>query len=162
MQPLDVLIVLGCRVSPLGSPVGASLRRVEHCSRLFQQGFASHIITSGGVRWSGQREADCFADALVARGIDRSVISLETRSRNTFENARFCADLIANLGASRVGIVTCDWHCPRAVELFQQLQINPIALPCHTPHSALPLAVARLFREQVASLMDSHRKKNNR
>ena len=53
----------------------------------------------------------------------------ETRSRDTWENARFSADLLRAAGISTVYVVTHAWHMPRALLAFRRAGITAVPAP---------------------------------
>jgi uncharacterized SAM-binding protein YcdF (DUF218 family) len=57
--------------------------------------------------------------AKLGGGIDLSRIILETKSKNTYENATFCASLVAPKSHERWLLVTSALHMPRAVASFK-------------------------------------------
>jgi uncharacterized SAM-binding protein YcdF (DUF218 family) len=82
------------------------------------------VIASGGATQGAMRaEADAIAEALRAAGVDDVIV--EARSRTTGENARFCAELLAPLGARTVWIVTQPFHGRRAARLFRHVGLDP-------------------------------------
>jgi uncharacterized SAM-binding protein YcdF (DUF218 family) len=78
------------------------------------------VIPSGG--FSGNRgnesEARIYADILRAE-YNIKVEHLETRSQNTWENARYTAQLMKKLGLHKIFLVTDAAHMPRAVYAFE-------------------------------------------
>ena len=62
----------------------------------------------------------------ISLGIDPSAIRLETRSKDTSENARFTATLV---GKGPVLLVTSAWHMPRSMLAFKHAGIEAIAAP---------------------------------
>jgi uncharacterized SAM-binding protein YcdF (DUF218 family) len=53
----------------------------------------------------------------------------EPRSRNTWENARYSAELLAGQGVERVLLVTHAWHMPRAMACFRAQGLDPVPAP---------------------------------
>ena len=54
---------------------------------------------------------------------------VETRSRDTWENARRSADLLRAAGIRTVYVVTHAWHMPRALLAFQRAGIEAVPAP---------------------------------
>lgn len=54
---------------------------------------------------------------------------VETKSRDTWENARFSGDILRPLGITSVYVVTHSWHMRRAVLAFQQAGFIVTAAP---------------------------------
>ena len=155
----DALIVLGCRVSG-GQLAHAALRRVERAALAYHEQGASVVIASGGKTWEGVMEADVFAHGLVMRGVPRERVLMERQSLSTLGNARGVAQLLRDVQrsggrpASRLGVVTCDWHMRRALRLFRGLGLDAIAVPAPSPARPLPVVVARYVRERASQLLD--------
>jgi len=93
---------------------------------------AARIVYTGGSssllgRPSG--EAEDARRLLVAMGVDAARITLETRSRNTDENARFTAALVHPESGQTWLVVTSAYHMPRAMGLFRKAGFAAIADP---------------------------------
>ena len=73
-------------------------------AELWAAGAAPRVLFSGGEgvltagRWGGASEAEAFAAVAAAAGLPPAATLTEPRSRNTGENARFSAALLAALG----------------------------------------------------------------
>ena len=148
----DALVLLGCRVATPTLP-GAAERRVERAARAFAEGLAERVVVSGGRRWDGAQEAETLARALVARGVPESALLLEADSQNTLENARFTARLLAPLGLVRVGLVSCDWHLPRALWIFRRAGLEPEPVAALSPPVSGGERSVRALREHGAWLL---------
>jgi uncharacterized SAM-binding protein YcdF (DUF218 family) len=148
----DALVLLGCRVEPASLP-GPAERRVERAARAFHDGLAPLVVVSGGRRWHGALEAERLAAALVARGVPESALLREEQSRNTLENARCTRALLALAGRTRIGLVSCDWHLPRALWIFRRAGFEVEPLPAPSPPVPLHRRALRSFRENGAWLL---------
>ena len=91
--PADVIIALGTN----------DLRVAEFAAELYQRGYGSMLVCTGGVahcgdlletRWE-KSEAEMFADVAERLGTPRDRILLETRATNTAENLRFARHLLS-------------------------------------------------------------------
>ncbi|WP_136661183.1 YdcF family protein [Nitratireductor sp. XY-223] len=102
------------------------------------------IVASGGdPRVAGVAEADIYAAALADLGVPSSDILTETRSRNTFENARYTGELVKNTPFDRYFLVTSAFHMRRSLLYFGHFGIDarPMAVFVLQPvRSRLPLA----------------------
>lgn len=79
-------------------------------------------------------EADALRAALEAGGLPPGRLHVELLSLTTVENALCAAPLLRALGARRPGVVTCDFHVPRALAAFAQAGFPAaIGLPAGTP-----------------------------
>jgi uncharacterized SAM-binding protein YcdF (DUF218 family) len=143
-RKLDAIVVLGCKVGPdQGSLSAPAARRADRGARAFHEGLSERIVVAGGRRWNGVQEAEALAVRLLSLGVPESAVLREDRSLTTAENARFTAELLARIGASRVGVVTCDWHVPRAMFLFKRAGLLPSAIPAESPRVSLTRRFSR-------------------
>ena len=133
LAPLDAIVVLGCRVHVGGVKTGAASRRTREAARTFHRVGARAVIASGGRRWNGEAEADGLSELLVELGVPRRAIVRELCSLSTIENAAYTAELLRAAEFHRVGIVTCDWHLPRALACFESVGITAIGFPATSP-----------------------------
>lgn len=130
---MEAIIVLGCRVGPAGQLSGAAARRVARAARAYHEGLAPRLILSGGRRWHGVPEAEAYRRALIALGVPDSALVRELCSLTTRENAHYSARLLARKPVSDLGVVTCDFHLPRALRCFRAEGLRPTGLPAITP-----------------------------
>lgn len=142
LQEAGAIVVLGGGVTPpsMGSDMlnlegGAD--RVWFGARLFHAGKAPLVVLSGGSdpEYSAFSEAESMALFMVALGVERDVLLLESASRNTTQNAVFTAALLAERGINRILLVTSALHMPRAVAQFEAAGMTVIPAP--TDHEVL-------------------------
>ena len=131
--PADVLIVLGARVYPGGSPSPALLARVQHGVMLYRRGIAPKLLLSGGDgAQAGVREAEVMRQLVREAGVPEAACVLELDSRTTEENARACVPLVRKLGARRCVVVTDTFHLLRARQAFWRegldVRMSPVPL----------------------------------
>jgi uncharacterized SAM-binding protein YcdF (DUF218 family) len=74
-------------------------------------------------------EGEEVAKKIAVLGVDPGRLILETRSRNTFENAQFSARLLKPEQNQRWLLVTSAWHMPRAIGCFRQAGFRVEAYP---------------------------------
>ncbi len=89
------------------------------------------VYTSGSASLTGETstEAARARDFIAAMGIAPERITIEDRSRNTDENARFTAAIIHPQPSERWVVVTSAFHMPRSMGLFRKAGFHPIAYP---------------------------------
>jgi uncharacterized SAM-binding protein YcdF (DUF218 family) len=91
---------------------------------------AKLIFTGGnGSLFDGEDAGTAVRDYLVDAGIASSRITIETASRDTYENALFTRDLIHPKPDERWLLVTSAFHMPRAVGVFRALGFNVVPYP---------------------------------
>jgi len=111
-------IVLGAKVLEDGSPSPAMARRVAHAVALAHAGKVANLLMSGGAVSHRVPEAHVMRDLAIAAGIAPHRVHVEDRSRNTIDNARLSAPILAAKDWSRLLLVTDSFHLPRARLIF--------------------------------------------
>lgn len=131
--PYDVAVVLG-GVAGYDAKKNqiefhANADRILKVLPLYFQGKVKKILLSGG---SGkliaeEKEAVVLADYLLQIGVKRNDLILEDRSRNTYENALYSAELIREHQFKKVLLSTSATHIKRAYLCFkkQNIPITP-------------------------------------
>lgn len=119
-----MIVVLGAKVLPDGVPSPALVARVERALALRTDEL---VLFSGG----GAPATEALAAFRLAQtlGLPPEAGMLEERSRSTFENARFSAELLAHRGIDEVVLVTDDFHAYRATAHFRRAGLRVISTP---------------------------------
>lgn len=91
-------------------------------------------------------------------GVPEGAIVRERCSLDTRDNARFAAALLARRGRSRVVLVTCTWHLPRALRLFRASGLEVEGHGVDPPTSTRAQRAYWLAREWLSSMNDLRRK----
>ena len=144
--------VLGCRA---GS--AALARRVIAGTEAYFTRGANLAVACGGRSWGGLVEADAMARLMATAGVPEGQIVRERCSLDTRDNARFTAALLARRGLSRVLVVTCSWHLPRAERLFRLAGLTVEGLGVDPPAPSMRQRVYWDLRERVSSWNDARR-----
>ncbi|MEO6328090.1 MAG: YdcF family protein [Ginsengibacter sp.] len=147
-QPGPVIIAEGvvydCGIVPGGfaSPdadengyFNAAADRFIQALKLFKLGKITHILISGGngkINKKNFREGAWVKKELIVMGIPDSVIFVEDRSNNTFDNALYAKQI---LDSGRLKppylLITSAYHVPRASLLFSNAGIAVVPFPCN-------------------------------
>jgi uncharacterized SAM-binding protein YcdF (DUF218 family) len=134
----DGIVVLGGGISSvlsrqIGSGVvsadGGRIVALAHLARLYPE---ARIIYSGGdASLAGNKppETDYVGSLLDDFGLARTRVALETRSRNTAENAAFASEIARPKPGERWLLVTSAQHMPRAVGSFRAVGFDVEAYP---------------------------------
>lgn len=143
-SPYDVGILLGGYTNSYILPehdrhnFNAAANRFTQTLELYRQGKIKKILLSGG---SGKiipnevLEADKAKTLLLRLGIPESDILVESKSRNTYENAQFSEKIIQeHLPGAKCLLLTSAWHMPRAEGCFRhtQLDVTPFSVDYHS------------------------------
>ena len=146
----DGIIVLGGAIAPeysrdYGEPVivGGG-NRIIAMAKLARAYPNARIIYSGGdasLFGNGGSEADFVPPLLDSLGIPQSRVTLESRARNTAENAAYVKSLINPRPGERWLLVTSAEHMPRAIGCFRQAGFAVEAYPVdwHTRRTLDPI-----------------------
>lgn len=132
-EPSDVIVVLGSGLRRDSSPGPAFYRRTAKAAELYQQGFAPHIICTGGFTAGHVRsEADACRELLEEAGVPASAISLEERSRSTIENAVYTREIMDANGWQTAIVVSDAYHLLRAGWIFREAGVQAVTSPANT------------------------------
>jgi uncharacterized SAM-binding protein YcdF (DUF218 family) len=123
----DVLIVLGGSLLKDEIMGESSYSRAVCADRAWKEGGFKTIVLSGGS--PGHSAAEALRDFLVALGVPRESIWLETRSRSTRENALFTKPILEGIPGRKV-LLTSDSHIYRATRTFQKVGLEVLPRPC--------------------------------
>jgi len=134
----EVIVVLGGGTEPAAKPrpsveVNGAGDRVLYAASLYRQGKAEHILLSGGdISWLNEGSttpAEDMAVLLTSIGIPEEALWLEKASKNTYENAIYCKEILEEAEIDRILLVTSAMHMPRAVALFEKQGLEVIPIP---------------------------------
>lgn len=136
--PIEGIIVLGGFedgwVSEVrgGLQVNESADRLTETARLARRFPSARIVFTGGVGkiWGGGAVATGpVKQFLMDMGVAEERIVLEGKSRNTYENALYSAEILKPTPEQRWVLVTSASHMPRAVGLYRKAGFSVIPFP---------------------------------
>jgi uncharacterized SAM-binding protein YcdF (DUF218 family) len=124
----DVLVVLGSQSLEDGILNAHSYWRSVYAVRAWRQGGFRHLLLSGGAR-HGTPVAVAMREFLLANGVPREAIEVETGSLSTRENALAAAPILQRIPGHKV-LLTSDYHMFRAAGCFRaagvQIESRPV------------------------------------
>jgi uncharacterized SAM-binding protein YcdF (DUF218 family) len=122
----NAIVVLGFGTVKWAAPESVSsasfaYARLFEALRLYQSckkasNFCRLIVSGGDPLHNGESEGEVMARELAAAGADPEDIVTESKSNNTFQNARFSAPLLE--GFDKIYLVTSGLHMRRAMLYF--------------------------------------------
>ncbi|MGK3966463.1 YdcF family protein [Sorangium sp. So ce118] len=132
-----VLIILTAGIDPdeFGVPAmerqsAEGLERGLGAARVYREHGFGHVIISGrDVQRAPADLASSMADLLVALGVPRKKIILETESRDTRENAIHSARIARGLPVDAAVVVTSAVHMPRSIRMFERVGLDVLPAP---------------------------------
>ncbi|UCF91920.1 MAG: YdcF family protein [Desulfobacterales bacterium] len=133
----DVIILLGGGIreeapdlTGRGFPGEDMLGRIVTAVRL-QKRLSLPIIVSAGAVFKGGGGAPIVKRILIDLGVDENQIILEDKSRDTYENAKYCKDLCLQKGFGQPILVTSGYHLQRAHLMFAQFGLQTFPYPAY-------------------------------
>ena len=87
------------------------------------------LIISGGKLEKDSRSIAEIMQEILQKEFVVIVDHVETTSRNTFENARYTAEILNKNKMKRIALITHAWHMPRAKKAFEHFDIKVISAP---------------------------------
>ena len=132
------IISLGGALDTVVSPVRGEValneaaERMTAIAELARRFPQARIVFSGGsgrIIFDGVSEASLAARLFESFGIAKDRITLEDKSRDTLENARFTKELVQPRPGERWLLVTSAHHMPRSVGLFRSEGFSVEAYP---------------------------------
>ncbi|BAO43696.1 YdcF family protein [Thiolapillus brandeum] len=128
----DAIVLLGGMIR--GRVPGAdlpdlsdSVDRLFHAAALYRAGKAPVLVLTGGNAEGYEPEAVAMGRVLETMGINREVMVLEDKSRNTHQNARNTAPILNSLQAHSILLVTSAYHMSRAMMEFRDKGVKVYA-----------------------------------
>jgi vancomycin permeability regulator SanA len=122
----DVALVLGSKVERDGTPSARLRARLDRTLELYRAGNFSKIITSGGVGKEGFDEASVMRDYLVANGIPREHVIVDSSGTNTFASAKNTLQIAHQHAFNSVLVVSQYFHIPRAKMALHRFGISTV------------------------------------
>ena len=137
----QAIVILGAEIRDYDefatpSPGPLTLERLRYGAVLHRRSGLPLLVTGGPPRPGGKAVAAAMRQALAA-DFGVPVAWTETRSTDTFENARFSAEILLPLGIRRILLVTHAWHLARAAPEFRAAGFDVIPAP--TGHVGPPV-----------------------
>ena len=126
LEPVDCVLVLGCGVTPSGSPTPMLADRLDTGVTVFQTGCADVLFMTGDGRSLAYDEVTPMRKAAEAAGIDPELIVGDTLGLSTSQSLLRARD---EFGFQKIIIVTQRYHLPRALYLAQVLGLDAVGVP---------------------------------
>lgn len=122
----------GVNLARGGYELNASGDRFVEAAILARRYPAARVVVTGGtgtLRLDGEGDGDTAPKLLTALGVAPERLVLETRSRNTHENALFTRALVQPQPGETWLLVTSAFHMPRSVGLFRKAGFSVVPWP---------------------------------
>ncbi len=131
-EEYDAIVVLGAQVKPDGSPSVQLQWRLDAAYDAWEARNVPVVVCGAQGGDEPAPEAYVMRDVLLSKGIPSQQVLTDAESYNTRQNIRHAARLLADTGASKVLIVTSDYHLPRAMAIAADEGLDATGLPSPT------------------------------
>jgi uncharacterized SAM-binding protein YcdF (DUF218 family) len=117
---------------PEDLPKADTLARASYGAWLYRNWRAVPVLVSGGVTGGRTRVvlAEVARRVVEEKGVPPAMVLMESRSRSTYENARYSADILRAKGITRIALVTEAHHMRRAEAAFRRQGLAVVPAPC--------------------------------
>ncbi len=148
-QNADVAIVLGAAASDSGVSL-VYQERINHAVWLYENGYVSYIITTGGISDGNTRsDAEIAKEYAISCGIPADVILTENESRITEENLKNAKEIMAERNFGTCIIVSDPLHMKRAMLMAEDFGLTAFSSPTPTTrYQTLKTKLPFLLREE--------------
>lgn len=105
---------------------GLGLERIRYGAWLQKQTGLPILVSGRGLRARGERTEAQIMEEILEQELGAQVSWREENSLNTFENARYSAEILTSQGIHKILLVTHAYHMPRALEAFRTMGLDVI------------------------------------
>lgn len=146
LQKADVVVVLGAKVNANGTLSDALYDRTRTACDLYHQGWAKHILFSGG--WDNKApysEPQAMRYFALQHGIPDSAICLDEHGINTQATIQTTKKLAKQHGWKTILVVSHDYHLARIQLCCSQQKLSVFTIPAQESYflTAKPYFIAR-------------------
>jgi uncharacterized SAM-binding protein YcdF (DUF218 family) len=117
------------------APTLLTLERVRYGATLARRTGLPLLVTGGG--WAGDEPEGALMARMLADDYGLPARWTETRARNTYENARFSAELLKPAGVTRVVLIVHGVDARRSAREFRAAGLEVIVAPTVIPSLAI-------------------------
>ncbi len=133
----DILLILGCRVR--GEKAEETLMmRIEKAAEFLEENKNTLAVACGGIVHKDQykSEAQVICDELVKRGVEKSRIVLEDKSKTTAQNFINAGKLL-DLKGKKVAFLSSEFHLMRANMIAKKCGVRAATVAAPSPKKLL-------------------------
>jgi len=139
IEPYEVGVLLGGSMryynDVIERPVySQSVDRLLQTIALYKKGKIKTILLSGGsgrLTNPDEKESPIIKEVLLVAGVSEKDILMESKSRNTWENAKYSSQMIKDQASDgKVLVITSAWHMRRSLACFSKsgLKVEPYSV----------------------------------
>ena len=151
----DAIVVFAGGVGESGRAGGGAQERLRQAIDLYKGGYAPYLVFSSGYVYSF-REAESMRALAIDQGVPASVIVLEERATNTYQNVRFTNDILSDHRWRRILLVSSPYHMRRAVLVWRKQAPDLEVVPTPVPQSQFYDHTRGASLEQVRGILQEY------
>ncbi|OLC42087.1 MAG: hypothetical protein AUH43_23385 [Acidobacteria bacterium 13_1_40CM_65_14] len=151
----DAIVVFAGGVGESGRAGGGAQERLKQAIDLYKGGYAPYLVFSSGYVYSF-REAESMRALAIDQGVPASVIVLEERATNTYQNVRFTNDILSDHRWRRILLVSSPYHMRRAVLVWRKQAPDLEVVPTPVPQSQFYDHTRGASLEQVRGILQEY------
>jgi vancomycin permeability regulator SanA len=126
VKKADIAVVLGNKVELNGEPSDRLKARLDKAVELYQDGYFPYIIVSGGIGKEGFDEAKVMKNYLIQQGVPADTIKEDNQGYNTYMTAENTSNIMNQLDAESVLLITQYFHISRTKLTFKKLGFKDV------------------------------------
>ncbi|MBR0600400.1 YdcF family protein [Sinanaerobacter chloroacetimidivorans] len=127
----DVVVVLGNKIEPNGTPSVRLQGRLNKAIELYEKGYFDYIIVSGGFGKEGYSEAIVMKEYLLEKGISSDCIMVDEEGNDTYSTAKNTKKIMDQRGFHTVTVISQFYHITRTRLAFHKAGLDDV----YTVHS---------------------------
>lgn len=134
-EEVDYVVVLGAKVRDWGPSVSLWDRINGAADYLMRHPDVVAVVSGGQGADEPETEAACMYRELVNLGVNPDRILIEDKAKSTWENIRFCLDLIeqeTGTRPQRLGVLSSEYHLFRASLFARRAGVEFVGIPAKT------------------------------
>ncbi len=133
LKPVDIAVVLGNKVDIDGQPSERLQARLDKAFELYNEGYYSFVIVSGGIGKEGFDEAKVMKAYLVEKGVTEDKIIEDNNGYNSYMTAQSTSKIMDELKLDSAMVITQYFHISRTKLAFRKLGIKEV----HSAHAQI-------------------------
>lgn len=126
LEPVDAAVVLGNKVELNGQPSERLQARLDKAVQLYDEGYFSLIIVSGGLGKEGYDEATVMKSYLVDKGIPDDRIIEDHDGYNSHMTAQNSSKIMKQSDLDSAMVITQYFHVSRTKLAFRKMDIKEV------------------------------------
>lgn len=126
LKPVDAAVVLGNKVEVNGQPSERLKARLDKSLELYDGGYFTYVIVSGGIGKEGFDEAKVMKSYLVDKGMPAEKVIEDNNGYNSYMTAQNTSKIMDELELDSVMVITQYFHVTRTKLAFRQMEMKGV------------------------------------